>query len=156
MYYISSMIIVRCPRAIQGWFRIYRAETSNLTGKGSSFRDLCELTDQFTENSFTLRSRILLFVVDCDRSIASLSTFAFSIPTISAENTQWAEFDWFCTCHHLSELLISLLRSRHRHCCLSQTGVFIRRNGTVEWNDGMERWDGTVEWNGGMEWNGME
>ena len=33
-------------------------------------------------------------------------------------------------------------------------GVFIRRNGTVEWNDGMERWNGTMEWNGGMEWNG--
>ena len=127
MYYISSMIIMWCPHAIQGWFfvfRMSRAETSNLTGKGSSFRDPYELTDQFTENSFTLRSRILLFVVDCDRSIASLSTFAFGIPTISAENTQWAEFDSFCTCHHLSELLISLLRSRHRHCCLSQTACY--------------------------------
>ena len=28
------------------------------------------------------------------------------------------------------------------------TGVFIRRNGTVEWNDGMEWWNGTVDkWN---------
>ena len=27
-------------------------------------------------------------------------------------------------------------------------GVFIRRNGTMEWNGGMERWNG-------MEWNGM-
>ena len=25
-------------------------------------------------------------------------------------------------------------------------GVFIQRNGTVEWNDGMERWNG-MEWN---------
>ena len=30
-------------------------------------------------------------------------------------------------------------------------GVFIRRNGTMEWNGGMERWNG-IEWNG-MEWN---
>jgi hypothetical protein len=28
-------------------------------------------------------------------------------------------------------------------------GVFIQRNGTVEWNGGMERWNG-MEWNGGM------
>ena len=25
-------------------------------------------------------------------------------------------------------------------------GVFIRWNGTVEWNGGMERWNGIVEW----------
>ena len=30
------------------------------------------------------------------------------------------------------------------------TGVFIRWNGTVEWNGGMERWNGIVEWNGGI------
>ena len=29
-------------------------------------------------------------------------------------------------------------------------GVFIRWNGTVEWNGGMERWNGIVEWNGGI------
>ena len=29
-------------------------------------------------------------------------------------------------------------------------GVFIRWNGAVEWNGGMERWDGIVEWNGGI------
>ena len=33
-------------------------------------------------------------------------------------------------------------------------GVFIRWNGTAEWNGGMEQWNGTVEWNNGMEqWN---
>ena len=26
------------------------------------------------------------------------------------------------------------------------TGVFIRWNGMVEWNGGMERWNGIVEW----------
>ena len=37
-----------------------------------------------------------------------------------------------------------------------EEGVFIRWNGTVEWNGGMERWNGMVEWNGGMEWwNGI-
>ena len=45
-------------------------------------------------------------------------------------------------------------RSRARiidnHHLLS--GVFIRWNGTVEWNGGMEWWNGTVEWNSGMEW----
>ena len=35
-----------------------------------------------------------------------------------------------------------------RACVLR--GVFIRWNGTVEWNGGMERWNGIVEWNGGM------
>ena len=29
-------------------------------------------------------------------------------------------------------------------------GVFIRWNGTVEWNGGMEQWNGIVEWNGGI------
>ena len=29
-------------------------------------------------------------------------------------------------------------------------GVFIRWNGTMEWNGGMERWNGIVEWNGGI------
>ena len=29
-------------------------------------------------------------------------------------------------------------------------GVFIRWNGTVEWNGGMEQWNGIVEWNGGL------
>ena len=29
-------------------------------------------------------------------------------------------------------------------------GIFIRWNGTVEWNGGMERWNGIVEWNGGI------
>ena len=29
-------------------------------------------------------------------------------------------------------------------------GVFIRWNGTVEWNGGMERWNGIMEWNGGI------
>ena len=45
----------------------------------------------------------------------------------------------------------------HRHHRLSdicttvvQWGVFIRWNGTVEWNGGMERWNGIVEWNGGI------
>ena len=28
-------------------------------------------------------------------------------------------------------------------------GVFIQRNGTMEWNGGMERWNG-MEWNSGM------
>ena len=33
---------------------------------------------------------------------------------------------------------------------LSFWGVYIRWNGTVEWNGGMERWNGIVEWNGGI------
>ena len=33
--------------------------------------------------------------------------------------------------------------------CL-EMGVFIRWNGTVEWNGGMEQWNGIVEWNGGI------
>ena len=35
-------------------------------------------------------------------------------------------------------------------CTVSEQGVFIRWNGTVEWNGGMEWWNGTVEWSGGM------
>ena len=32
----------------------------------------------------------------------------------------------------------------------SERGVFIQRNGTMEWNGGMERWNG-MEWNGIVE-----
>ena len=31
----------------------------------------------------------------------------------------------------------------------AEAGVFIQRNGTMEWNGGMERWNG-MEWNSGM------
>ena len=37
-----------------------------------------------------------------------------------------------------------------KNCCINNTvsnsGVFIRRNGTMEWNGGMEQWNG-MEWN---------
>ena len=47
----------------------------------------------------------------------------------------------------------STIASERKYCYMKISnvkylGVFIQRNGTVEWNDGME-------WNG-MEWNGME
>ena len=32
----------------------------------------------------------------------------------------------------------------------NSAGVFIRWNGTVEWNGGMERWNGMEWWNSGM------
>ena len=41
----------------------------------------------------------------------------------------------------------------HNKCIVAvrdiQEGVFIQRNGTIEWNGGMERWNG-MEWNSGM------
>ena len=39
---------------------------------------------------------------------------------------------------------------------LNFSGVYIRWNGMVEWNGGMEWWNGILEWNTGMEyWNGI-
>ena len=40
----------------------------------------------------------------------------------------------------------------HQHTVTDriEVGVFIRWNGTVEWNGGMEQWNGIVEWNGGI------